>query len=401
MVTLDESLGHLGAAFSFLFRGQPDQFIPELLRGAPVVGVFLLIYGLVLALCIMTFFKESDHRKYAHYFAIGIALLGTVQDSVFNIAANLIGGTMLIVILAVLFGFFIVNAWTRGKRSHLEESADMYKAKKVEQEEYRDALKQKHSSTLQGRLNKEEEHNVDQADNILRTLEHDTQDALVLFQRIQQAIQHAAGLVSQGQPFEEYKQRIASVLKTQVPRLHVKPDIAQLHEQMVKLKQTEHQQITLDHQKIMTGEHDLEQEINLIIQQLQTSYPKKVKKIKAEEENLRRLFRQAHDLIKQKTVLINEAEQLVDEGPDNVDGEAQTIAHEVDNVLSALNANDFGKASNELSLLRQKMNMTMQKAQQADQIFHKIHQLIEEIIRVDKEYERHLNVFAGKKGPKV
>lgn len=113
-------------AFKALLGGQVDSFVPNLVHSVPLFGLFFIIFGFTFFLTKITLFKHADHDKYARMIAIGIALVGIVQQSVYD---AILGWTTTFLILAFIFAIIMMSLMfvNYSRTNHHEINEKMYK----------------------------------------------------------------------------------------------------------------------------------------------------------------------------------------------------------------------------------------------------------------------------------
>ncbi|MGM5481494.1 MAG: hypothetical protein ACQESE_03725 [Nanobdellota archaeon] len=127
--------------FRDLINGNSAGFVDGLVGALPLVGLFVIVFGLTFFLTKTTIFKKDDQGKYARMVAIGIALLGLAQQSVYNLVLGL---SRSFLILAFLFAFIMmaimfVNTNRKNYFDIQKETFDSMKTKLESQKELQKA----------------------------------------------------------------------------------------------------------------------------------------------------------------------------------------------------------------------------------------------------------------------
>lgn len=120
--------GDLNAFFNFFSSAFRGNFNADyLVTSAPLIGLIVVVFGLTYFIAVTTIFKDEAHHKYARMIAIGIAILGLAQQSVYN--AILSWSTIFLIVAfvtAVIFMFIIFLNHTR--KNHYDTAKAMREA---------------------------------------------------------------------------------------------------------------------------------------------------------------------------------------------------------------------------------------------------------------------------------
>lgn len=112
-------------AFQALFNGNPDGFVAGLVASLPLFGLVVIIFGLMFFVSKVTIFKSPEHDKYARMIAIGVALLGLAQQTVYNAILNLSRVFLILAFLiAIVFMFIMFVNYNR--KAHLTSHAELH-----------------------------------------------------------------------------------------------------------------------------------------------------------------------------------------------------------------------------------------------------------------------------------
>lgn len=125
--TIDDAFASFVGGFQgFLSGGDISALAGGILDIIPIIGLFLIVFGLMFYLSKITIFRGEDTDRYARWLALGIGLVGVVQQSVFNVILG--WGTLFLtfafITLLIFMGIIFVN---RNRQSHFEAATDMRK----------------------------------------------------------------------------------------------------------------------------------------------------------------------------------------------------------------------------------------------------------------------------------
>lgn len=186
--TVRGDLQSFGDGFRALFQADMDGFIDGLLGAMPLFGLIFVVYGLAYFLCVLTLFREKEHQRFAQMIAIGIALLGLAQQSVYNTILGLSTAFLTIAfILAVVF--MIIMFLNYSRRRHFETNKDMFDSQKSYLQSKREANKVKHELNKDTGLYKKAERDLSHVDHELSEFDHMTGDELRLVDEISKLLE--------------------------------------------------------------------------------------------------------------------------------------------------------------------------------------------------------------------
>lgn len=175
-ITVYQAFNGFGVAFGYLFQGDLGGFLDALLMGpAYLVATFLILYGLMLFVGRISIFRSEEHKKYAQFFAVGIAIIGTISGPIFNLITQLLSGTFLLIIL-ILFIIYAIMIFVKHLRTaHAKSSTDLrtemtnfHRAEAEMEAARRDEKKVEHDNRLSDKMEKREEDALDDVDNDLK-----------------------------------------------------------------------------------------------------------------------------------------------------------------------------------------------------------------------------------------
>ena len=167
--TVSGDLTSFFEAFRCLFHLQSGCVANNLVHAAPLIGLIAVVYGLTYFIAVTTLFKDEDHHKYARTIAIGIAILGVAQGSVYN--ALLSWSSIFLIatfIVAVIFMFMIFL--NHSKKNHYSVAKDMREAHAADLTAKKDLYKIKHDVALDKKYYDRVMHDLDSLNQDLTDL---------------------------------------------------------------------------------------------------------------------------------------------------------------------------------------------------------------------------------------
>ncbi|MFP4118793.1 MAG: hypothetical protein ACLFTH_01950 [Candidatus Woesearchaeota archaeon] len=122
-----EDLTGVVDGLSSLIRGNTAGFVDGIVGAVPLVGLFAIVFGITFFLTKTTIFKKEDQAKYARMVSIGIALIGLVQQSVYNVILNLSKSFLILAFIfaIVMMAIMFVNV---NRKSYFEVQKDTFDA---------------------------------------------------------------------------------------------------------------------------------------------------------------------------------------------------------------------------------------------------------------------------------
>jgi len=161
------SFTSLGQAVGHLFKGEFAEMTGKLLVGGSAIGLFLVIMFLMKFVLEITIFKNSDHKKYATWMAVGISLIGITNDSLVTLIYNVMGGSLPIILLILLAVFAIIIFLKKMQTNSHQASAEMHDAHREAVSSRKDLNKEDHDLTLQTKMETREMGAISKAEHIV------------------------------------------------------------------------------------------------------------------------------------------------------------------------------------------------------------------------------------------
>ncbi len=115
--------------FQDMFQGNTSSFVDGIVAIVPLIGVIVIIFGLTFFLTRMTIFRKEEQSKYARMVAIGLGLIGLVQQSVYNTILNLSTSFLVIafIFIVIMMSIMFVNISRRNHYDIHKETLDAQK----------------------------------------------------------------------------------------------------------------------------------------------------------------------------------------------------------------------------------------------------------------------------------
>lgn len=124
--SVKSDLSSFANGFKALFNGDTNSFVDGIIDSVPTFGLFLVVFGLVYFIALTTIFRggssdveKSRNHRFARIVGVGIALLGVVQQNVYNFLMSF--GTLFIMLsflVAVIF-MFVLFLNSNNKEMHI------------------------------------------------------------------------------------------------------------------------------------------------------------------------------------------------------------------------------------------------------------------------------------------
>lgn len=249
-------VGHIGDAFSVLFRtGDIGGFLKELFQAADGIGVFLIVYGLMVYISKITIFKSPDHGKYAHFFGIGVALIAVTNNQVYSILTNLLAGSFLVFIIIIFVVFGLIIFINKMRSSNYETKTEMRHNQAASAEATRDSTKILNEVGATERLANREHSTRVKTRTGLMDLKNVSNNSKRLIAEMRMQLGRAGTLQSQGESTRQLRQGILDRISTFSGSLKeehtyltkLKSAISELRKLSIKELELDNQGIMLDH----------------------------------------------------------------------------------------------------------------------------------------------------------
>jgi hypothetical protein len=204
VTTVKSGLVGFAEGMKGLFKGNVGVFVDGLLAAAPVIGLFVVVFGLIFFLTKLTLFKDDAHSKYARMIAIGIGLIGIAQQSVFN---TILGWTTIFLTLGFIAAiiFMFVMFINHGRKSHYKMNKEMFGAQKGflesksnAQKAKREFTKVEHELNLDNKLYSKTERDLGSLNSDLKDMTKIYGDELRQANRLAELLRKATAAANRG-----------------------------------------------------------------------------------------------------------------------------------------------------------------------------------------------------------
>ncbi|MCF7798548.1 hypothetical protein K9M74_01455 [Candidatus Woesearchaeota archaeon] len=388
---LIDSLTALGKAVGFLFKGDFGAMAENLLIGGIAVGVFLIIMFLMKVILEISILKSPEHKKYATWIGVGIALIGMVNDAVYNMLTSLVGGSFIIVVLILLVVFAVVIFVNRMRKSHYDASAEMHGAHTDAISARKDLKKEDHELSLQEKLEKRET-------GALNKAEHIVDDELSSIRNLQELVTKMRQLL--GQLAQTTDQAHAQQLRGSLTRgaqalpTLVKEDFADEEKLKKILHQLEHEflsEIKLDGEETEQVAH-LEARIkDQLVNEHKVGEHAARTKILTAEQQLKDFLQQARQLDQQREELVRSLRDL--EGKELT--QTKQLQQEVTQLIQSLDAGNSSLALQHVGTIEQLINAETAESRQVRQLLMQEQQLTQRKLQLDHAMKQLVHRLAG------
>lgn len=192
------------SGFRALFNGSSSGFINGVVGGMPLIGLFVVVFGLMMFVTKITIFRKEEYDKYARMMGIGIALLGLAQQSVYN--AILGWSTMFVTItfiITIVFMLFMWWSYNFARKHEIETDRLSAKtarlgAEKGAMDAQRDLSKVKHELEKDEMLYRKMERDLKELDRELRDTHKIHGDELQVVDKIGDLLRKATAAAQRG-----------------------------------------------------------------------------------------------------------------------------------------------------------------------------------------------------------
>lgn len=214
-------LAEIGKAIGSLFGEEGmGGFFTHLMNAADGVGVFLIIYALMMFVSQVTIFRSDEHKKYAHMFGIGVSLIAVGIPQIYAFLVGFLAGTFLqlILILFVVFAIIILLNVLNKHRHQAKEGATSAAIKSVEKSG--EFAKVNNETRAGRRLMRRERRARGDTSNSIKELSKVAHDHMNLIKVMEDQLANAATLQSKGESTRAVRQGILDRMSSFVASLH-------------------------------------------------------------------------------------------------------------------------------------------------------------------------------------
>ncbi|MGM5481136.1 MAG: hypothetical protein ACQESE_01860 [Nanobdellota archaeon] len=351
-----DHLSTIGTAFSFLFDGDLGLFLSTLLEGAPLVGVFLIVYILGRFVSGTTIFKKAESKTYENLFGLGLALVGIATPKVYGFIVSVLGGSFILILTIIFVIAAIIIQITRARGNAAEASAEAHEALAESRKVQKDSSKEKHDLKLQKKLEKRERGSISKAEGIIQDELNRIRNLKMILKNMVSLLQQVQGVRDEGAA-KSYRDRLLKMAAKAAASIKsfVKKENT-LRSLLSRMKNLEKTQFKVD-QKEIKEENDLrhhlkeklqneghhedniekhlikfDTEIRNLVQRLQNAEKEKMNLLSHEiydDEKIRNFDHKLQELQKQ---LISQLENSDDSGANQTVSEMYNLVNQINNL---------------------------------------------------------------------
>ncbi|MBN1175160.1 hypothetical protein JXA48_00810 [Candidatus Woesearchaeota archaeon] len=214
-------VNEIGQALGSLFGEEGIKgFFTHLFNAVDGIGVFLIIYGLMMFVSQITLFKAEEHKKYSHMFGIGIALIAITNKKIYSLLVDLMAGTLLTLILILFVVYAIIILLTHLKKVHNEAKEGAFKSATRSTAAAGEFAKVNNETRASRRLMRRERRARGDTSESIDELSSAVGNHMHLIQVMEQQLSHAATLQSKGESTRAVRQGILDRMSSFVASLH-------------------------------------------------------------------------------------------------------------------------------------------------------------------------------------
>lgn len=170
-------LTRFAEGFQALFHGSVSGFVDGVVAILSLLGVLAIVFGLTFYLTKLTIFRNDSNVKYARMVALGIALIGLAEQSVYNVVLNM-SSTFLIlafIFIIVMMSIMVVN---HNRKIHHEVQKEALDAEEDMSKSKKQALKAKHDLKTDKKYYSNARNKLHKLDGDLKEMKHLGSDEL-------------------------------------------------------------------------------------------------------------------------------------------------------------------------------------------------------------------------------
>jgi hypothetical protein len=388
-----DGIKHLGNGVGYLFKGEFDNMLVSLLNGAFVVGIFLIIMFLVKFVLEITIFKSDEHKKYSTWMAVGIALIGILNDSLVVFIYRVLGGSFPLILLLLLVVFAIIIFVNKLRKHNYESLSEMRSAATEATVARKDLRKEDHDLSLQEKMEKRELGAIVEAERIV---DHELLGARNLHQLVER-LRELLGQLAQVTDQAQAQQLRDSILKGSqaLPNLIKEEyvDEEKLTKLLQKLKQELYADIKLDGKEQLEFNHLHEHLARQLAEESKLNIGSSRTKLmsKESEAKLHQFLARARQLDEQRATLLKEIEAI-----DTTElSQTQQLRNLVTQLIQSLNAGDSNSALSHLANIEQLINTETAESRKLKELLLREQQLTQQKLQLDMDMHQLVRQFAN------
>ncbi|MFP4119295.1 MAG: hypothetical protein ACLFTH_04540 [Candidatus Woesearchaeota archaeon] len=340
MPTPGDALNHIGQSFVILFQeGDIGGFLNELLKGAPLVGVFLIIYILGRFLSAKTIFRGAETKTYENMFGLGLALVGLFTPNVYAFITTVLGGTFIMIMAFIFIVSAIIIQITRARGTAAQASSETHKALAESNKSQKESSKARHDKKMAKRMNRKEKWAVRHSQDELHSIRVGNKNLKTSLKDLRDLLKHLGGIRDEGEA-SKIKEQIMK--QASIFRSHFKKEYSIFHDVKGMTKRLK---------KLSVHELNVEKDEDMHIDKVKETIRKKLHEHHGDEDLENRIAKESKNielimrnyvlpLQKKFTLLINRAQEY--ENAEEHD--YQHVNQLVEELIQALNSGDYDRS---------------------------------------------------------
>lgn len=373
-------------AFEYAFHGSWESAIDALFWSIPLFALIVIVYGLVYYVAAISIFKEPDHHKYARMIAIGIALIGLVQQKVYNFILG-VSTAFVIVMFFIVIIFMLIMSLRHMRTQNAVAGKDYYTNKEQELKAKKKLTELKHDMRMDKAENKHVWNNLRSLEGDLHSMDRLSGSILRQIDQLLQLLRKAYAAKTKGDDsklhgyVKSLTNGIHSLSATMKDRRryehHVQDLLDRIKEEISRWKHEERDELS--------AERALQREMEKIADGAKRS---EARKIINDDAHIRELLNEMHRYLQELGSLNHRMNSL------NVkvaDTKAKHELHNVQAVQSEISAYNFSEANTKLTNLRHAVVQDEEIIKELEVLDVDVKHVLKNISTVEQSMARYVN----------
>jgi len=378
----------LVSAFSSLFSDTPSDFTQHFIAFLPLLGLFLIVFGLTFFITKVTIFKDPEHNRYASMIAWGVGLIGLAQRKVYNVILSW-SSTFLILSFILMMVFLFILFLTHNRKKYYESSKDMLDSKKdyftsktSERNERKKLSVLEHEMSLDKKNYTKIDHELDSLNSDLRNISKIYGSELSQVDKMAALLRKITSAANSGNAgsVHDYIKTLSGDLGSLMTTFsHEHKDVSKLYHLLDEVRHHE-AYLFKNESKELTEEEHLKKILNKHLKAVHNKDENSIKLLSRhflkDETEIKRHLRN----IRHSSIHLNHLQDKIETLLENLEKFGYQSKHEAASaVREAILANNFNEANHQLDRLR-------------SLIEHGEH-YFKEIAGVEREVSHHVDVI--------
>ncbi len=390
---LVNGIEYLGQAIGDLFQGKFNAMLVNLLNAGTVVGIFLIIMFLMKFVLEISIFRNQEHKKYATWMAVGIALIGIMNDHLFTFIYKIFAGSLPLILLILLVVFAIIIFINRLRKEHYSASSEMHQAHTEALSARKDLSKEDHDLRLQEKMENREfgaiqnaEHIVDEELAQVRNLHEMIEKLRALLGQLAQVTNQA-----QAQQLRATLLRGAQALPNLVAQDYT--DEEKLDKSLQKLQTDLYAELRTDGNENLEIHHLHEHLAQQLSDESHLNIEASKEKVMSNEgeAKLQQFLLQIQQLDQQRKKLASELDTI----DRNELGQTKQLQNAVAQLINTLNEGNVNQALTELATLEQLIGTESAESRKLRELFAQEQGIAQQKKQLDATMEQYVHQLVG------